>query len=66
MTTPNPPTPRILRRTDPSFFPSPDIVAVHDQVDNIVYFNIAFDDPVWERRALFIPDDNPVLRLKVK
>lgn len=57
---------RLFRREKPEFFPRSDIVAVHDQKDNIVHFNSLFDGltPL-EHRALFMDrnGDEPVLRL---
>lgn len=54
--------PRIFRPTPPDFFPQADIVAVLDQVTNIVHFNTTFaGDRTLERRALFMEDS--ILRL---
>jgi hypothetical protein len=61
--------PRLFRRTTPEFFPEADIVAVHDQVDNIVHFNTAFSgDASLENAALFMDRDGkaPVLRFQPK
>lgn len=63
MKKPTPAKARIFRQTDPGFFPDPAIIAVHDQVDNIVFFNSTYaGNETLERRALFMLD--PVLRAR--
>lgn len=61
--------PRLFRATSPDFFPAADIVAVHDQVDNVVHFNTAFaGDASLQNAALFMDRDGtqPVLRFQPK
>ncbi len=57
---------RIFRPMTAEQFPAADIVAVHDQVDNVVIFNTTFaGDATLEHRALFMDLDGaePILRL---
>lgn len=64
MKTPRPP--RLFRPTPADRFPAADIVAVHDQVENVVLFNVTFSgEDRLERQAMFMDQigDAPVLRL---
>ena len=61
--------PRLFRPTNPEFFPDDVIVAVHDQVDDVVHFNTAFaGDASLQNAALFMDRDGtqPVLRFHPK
>jgi len=56
---------RIVRPSPPSNFPSNEVVAVLDALNNIVFFNNTYmDDEKLFRRALFM--EEPVLRLPPK
>lgn len=60
---------RLFRPTSPEFFPEADIVAVHDQADDVVHFNTTFGgDASLENAALFMDRDGtePVLRVQPK
>lgn len=57
---------RLIRITAASFFPAADVVAVHDQVDNIILINEVFaSDTRLEKLATLMDEDGsaPILYL---